>query len=63
MEYTDWYPADVKPVRVGTYQFEYEHGAVFAAKWTGRKWRVNDGSLFDGDEIIPIEGDSWRGIK
>ena len=56
---TEWYPADVNPVRVGRYEAkDPEHlNWPFAeyANWDGKKW-VND-------EGKKIKIASWRGLK
>lgn len=55
---TDWFPADVKPVRVGQYEVANTHyGDPFPLHWDGRKWCLSDTktpAIFQNRE--------WRGL-
>lgn len=63
-KYTDWYPAEVKPVREGLYQRKYrmESQRRYPDRWDGEKWIL----------IAPVTGVEcgaarepleWRGLK
>lgn len=38
MKKTEWFPADVKPVRVGVYQREYWSTCIGFSHWDGERW-------------------------
>ncbi len=57
--YTEWFPADIKPVRKGTYECEFESTTwpwpiVRMCEWTGRTWKDN------GEKAVGIK--CWRGL-
>ena len=58
---TEWYPADVKPVRKGEYDVDlgklvaWPFARIIRAEWTGRKWKDDDGESIKG--IV-----AWRGL-
>lgn len=55
---TPWYPASVKPVRVGWYEFKCAGLIGFTeARWDSNAWRFTDDNV-----LIPIPGDEWRGL-
>ncbi len=56
-EVTDWYPASVKPVRVGWYECQFHIGTLIRY-WNGNIW-VSDSSRF-GYGWAPLP---WRGLK
>lgn len=58
-ELTDWYDADIKPVRVGVYQVESDMGnfPIFAY-YNGQEWCDKDNR-----ELIYFKQDrTWRGL-
>lgn len=71
MEYTDWYPADVKPVHVGFYQrkyagdeFETYEPAQMPDYWDGEKWLVAWNGNVMGAPIMRCSAYlPWRGLK
>lgn len=57
--YTEWYPADIKPVRKGFYECEFESTTwpfpiERMCEWTGRIWKD------DGKKAVGIK--QWRGL-
>lgn len=57
--YSEWFPEDVKPVRKGTYECEFESTTwpfpiERKCEWTGRSWKE------DGKKAIGIK--RWRGL-
>lgn len=61
---TEWFPPEVKPVRVGVYEVAYPPGRWFR-KWDGTRWMCGA----DTPEIaversaIPVETTfPWRGL-
>jgi hypothetical protein len=58
---TDWYPADVKPVRKGDYDVDlgadvaWPFARIVRAEWTGRTWKNEEGKSIKG--IV-----AWRGL-
>ena len=57
---SDWHAGDVKPLRKGVYEVEYEIGTwpwpmTAHIKWTGRKWQ------YDRSENTEIR--RWRGLN
>jgi hypothetical protein len=55
---TDWYPAEINPVRVGTYQVLHEELEVswpFQSNVTSSVW---DGKKWDSRDVV-----KWRGLK
>ena len=61
LEVTDWFPASLNPVRVGTYQVIAEEeeskwpfpSNVIAGTWDGKKWDVS----------VSITVSKWRGLS
>lgn len=47
MKKTDWYPRDIKPVRVGVYECEWKSGRVIGGNWfnywDGEQWSYGYG--------------------
>lgn len=75
-ELTDWYPADVKPVRVGVYEacmevftdrFGTYHIEFGFAKWDGNRWGPMHTDPSAANELITWATGSqrkgWRGLK
>ena len=65
-KYTDWYPADVRPVRVGWYQRDYGIQLCDSAPdyWDGQYWYLGDGANrkeYEPSEILQTR--PWRGLK
>lgn len=57
--YTEWYPVDVKPVRKGMYECEFESTTwpfpiERMCEWTGRSWKE------DGEKAVGVK--RWRGL-
>jgi len=58
---TDWYPADVKPVRKGEYDVDlgkeiaWPFTRIVRAEWSGRTWKNEEGKSIKG--IV-----AWRGL-
>jgi hypothetical protein len=57
--YTEWYPVDIKPIRKGMYECEFESTTwpfpiERMCEWTGRSWKE------DGKKAIGIK--RWRGL-
>jgi hypothetical protein len=54
---TKWFPANVKPVRVGWYQVKCDMGFTCGGMhfWNGKYWQV---PLWGECSAVP-----WRGIK
>jgi hypothetical protein len=59
---TQWFPLETPPVRIGIYQYCYSFGLIFDARWTGKRFRVADGSFGHGWAIPARPGDQWRGL-
>lgn len=62
LELTDWYPPEVKPVRVGFYQRKYISAAALETPdyWNGKKWFV-----CPGPGMLTFEARAalqWRGL-
>ena len=55
---TDWIPGNVKPVRVGVYQREYDNGGmgrpVWYCYWNGKCWGVFHDT--------PEKAKDWEGV-
>jgi hypothetical protein len=67
MKLTEWYPADVKPVRVGVYQKYCGFGQKIGyQRWDGRRWMAWDINADVAQrETIPAANfykDKWRGL-
>lgn len=58
---TDWYPAEIKPLRKGLYECQLNKVAAWPwpneamLTWTGRSWKDEDGKT--------MKPYSWRGLK
>lgn len=52
---TDWFPAKVKPVRLGNYEVKTKDGYSYHAEWTGEIWK-NSWS----ETALKVK--EWRGI-
>lgn len=59
---TDWFPADVTPVREGWYEREYkdEWTRKLHDYWDGQRWLLGDG--FGGRIASAWELRRWRGL-
>lgn len=60
---TDWFPADVLPVRVGEYECKYAFNDIPQRRYfDGTKWKQigNVGCCFFG--IGNTDGEFWRGL-
>ena len=65
---TPWFPADVKPVRVGVYEIHTNSWEAYYAYWSGQKWgcvadhptaaRWQDNAFLDG----AFQRKIWRGF-
>lgn len=67
MKLTDWYPGDVKPVRVGVYEREYPLSGIGCyCKWDGKMWHSGYENV-DRASIEPaisnIQNLPWRGLS
>jgi hypothetical protein len=73
MDKTPWFPASVKPARVGWYQASYHGYGTYWRYWTGTRWRFGLGpdscsrpipdQLDKGScEFGEVIGDKWRGL-
>ena len=57
---TDWFPGDVKPVRVGVYEVQDEGGVGKFSEWNGEHWGLRTNILrFASDWSNPV----YRGFK
>ncbi|KVD68031.1 hypothetical protein WI86_19540 [Burkholderia ubonensis] len=56
MEKTPWYPGDIKPVRKGWYERDYEAGDVYLDLWDGACWRKPNGDRMHAQDR------QWRGL-
>jgi hypothetical protein len=66
MKKTEWFPANVKPVRVGVYRVEKSFGVVWA-HWNGKSWshgctqrNVPADVAWFYDQAYPVI--EWRGL-
>jgi len=70
-EVTEWYPADVKPVREGVYQTQYRDGLTAYRKFSGGKWHEGYHSPTAANAtMVPISAwlrseyvHAWRGLR
>lgn len=69
MKLTEWYPADVKPVREGVYQVDI-YGASWFSYWDGERWGWASGNKREAeinrDEATAMwdrKNVMWRGIE
>lgn len=52
----EWYPPEIKPVRVGEYEVK-SWGYLLIAVWSGREWRDSKSCL-----ILSYQHVVWRGL-
>ena len=59
MKLTKWYPADIKPVRIGWYETKRQNGQISTFKWwfDGNKWRAGQ-----DDFVCNEQNRVWRGL-
>ena len=66
MKLTDWIPGNVKPVRVGVYQREYDSGDVQYSYWNGKFWGLYGETPKEAESWVdtPSTGQTlpWRGL-
>ena len=69
MKLTDWIPGNVKPVRVGVYQREYDNGGllrpIWYCYWNGDFWSVYGETPKDALYRClesPAQNLPWRGL-
>lgn len=53
---TEWYPPEIKPVRVGIYQTDMYVGPVWTY-WDGYDWRK-----YETGKVMLFQGRHWRGL-
>jgi len=59
---TPWYPANIKPVRIGRYEYSYQGCfGTFDCWWDGLRFTLFKGR-FKGDVIDCYSEDKWRGL-
>lgn len=60
---TDWFGENVRPVRVGWYERDWDHVHKFRERldyWDGSRWFLGDGSMGYSDPgLVPRR---WRGL-
>ena len=61
---TPWFPLEVKPVRRGVYETEFDTFRGFS-RWTGKKW-ANQDPAAERARLLPASGavqdKRWRGL-
>jgi hypothetical protein len=66
MKLTEWYPGNVKPVRVGVYERQYGLSRPTYCWWNGLEFcsghMKKSGARKLKDSISPYQDDPWRGI-
>lgn len=68
MKLTEWFPGDVKPVRVGVYERSWENGEKFDYPyyfWDGKQWRGQGVSREDEmirNTVSVFQNNPWRGL-
>ena len=67
MKKTDWFPGDVKPVRVGVYEQKNPIGQLGYQRWDGSSWYFWCSTVFKAQLATMKAGDSfqndpWRGL-
>ncbi|WP_027810118.1 hypothetical protein [Burkholderia cenocepacia] len=65
---TEWFPADVKPIRDGVYQTTKfnDGGFTFYARWADGEWKFDSHRPdFAAGETLcsPFQNRRWRGLK
>jgi len=68
---TPWFPAHIKPVRVGVYEIKEPDGTLFYNKWDGKNWHWGSKSKYKSEQNIhPMnvaDADRliarWRGLS
>lgn len=59
MKRTPWYPAHIKPVRVGMYEIQVS-GFVFSGYWwDGKRWLAGENSAYSLWTQTKLK---WRGL-
>ena len=63
---TDWISGNVKPVRVGVYQREYDSGDVAYSYWNGKFWSVYGATPEEAESWVDTPSTAqtlrWRGL-
>lgn len=66
MKKTPWFPGDVKPVRAGVYERQFQHGLTFPySRWNGSYWCMSDLNCDDAGcqhEPSSSQFEPWRGL-
>lgn len=65
-EVTEWYPASVKPLRVGVYETDFLTRAGNFAYWDGKLWGNSKSSPRAANmrrSPSPVQDKGWRGLK
>jgi len=64
MKRTAWYPASVKPVRVGWYEYwiPYLDTDWVMAFWTGETWLERVPGRESPQPLEPLPDGQWRGL-
>jgi hypothetical protein len=62
---TEWYPGDIKPIRIGIYQRK-RNGIVIYSFWDGKEWKAGGETIRDALRMkvwIAVYQDAeWRGV-
>ena len=66
-ETTDWFPGDVKPVRIGVYQQRNPDGHLGYQRWDGKFWYSWESTIdLAARATLVVDGsfqcDPWRGL-
>lgn len=65
MKLTDWFPGDIKPIRVGIYERRYSESINFS-KWNGEYWSFGYYSVDLANErghyLSQYQNLPWRGL-
>ena len=64
MKKTPWFPGDVKPVRPGVYERQYEVG-VYYSQFDGSTWRCgwrDAHTAINETRVSPFQANPWRGL-
>jgi len=70
MSKTDWFPADVKPVRIGVYEVQNMYGpdrAPLFNYWSGKRWtgsadRIDNLVTHESPLSFAMQDRVWRGL-